>query len=208
MQRRTHFGLRLLRDRCGISSVEFALVCVIFLVFIFALIDFGRAMWEWNAAAKATQVGVRFAVVNDMVSVQLADLKLVGVAGLAAGDSVPLGTPGTEPVTCTSSGCNDGANPGTFSTDPAKYNATAFDAIVARMQAIYGRIKPENVVVEYRHVGLGFVGNPAGSDVDPAVTVRLTGLVFNFVTPGLVGIVSLNLPAFAATLTGEDHRTG
>lgn len=194
-----------LGDRRGISSVEFALVCTVFFVFVFGIVDFTRAMWEWNAAAKATQVGVRYAVVNDMVSTSLANLKLVGVGGLQAGDAVPIGTAGTTNViTCTKSG---GTGTCTGAADPSAFDDTAFTAIVTRMQSIYSDVTEENVVVEYRHVGLGFVGNPLGSDVDPAVTVRLTGLVFDFVTPGLSGIVSINMPDFAATLTGEDGRS-
>lgn len=195
----------LLRDRRGISSVEFALVCAVFFLFVFGIVDFARAMWEWNAATKATQVGVRYAVVNDMVSTSLANLKLVGVGGLQAGDSVPIGTAGTTNViTCTKSG---GAGTCAGAADPSAFDDAAFTAIVTRMQSVYSDVTEDNVVVEYRHVGLGFVGNPLGSDIDPAVTVRLTGLVFNFATPGLSGIVSINMPDFAATLTGEDGRS-
>jgi len=197
-------GSKILRDRRGISSVEFALVCAVFFLFVFGIIDFSRAMWEWNAAAKATQFGVRFAVVNDMVSRNLANLKLMGVGGLGAGDSIPIGTAGTETVICLMSGGNVTCN---GSSDAANVNADAFNAIVTQIRARYSRVTAENVIVEYRHVGLGFVGNPIGSDIDPAVTVRLTGLVFTLATPGLSGIVTIDMPDFAATLTGEDHRS-
>jgi len=196
--------MKLLRDRRGISSIEFALVCAVFFLFVFGIIDFARAMWEWNAAAKATQFGVRYAVVSDIVSKDLANLKLIGVAGLAPGDPVPIGTAGTEPVICQVLSGNVTCN---GSSDAAKVDADAFNAIVAQMQMRDSRVAAENVVIEYRHIGLGFVGNPVGSDIDPAVTVRLTGLVFTFVTPGLSGIFTIDMPDFAATLTGEDLRS-
>ena len=59
---------RFLTDRRGMSAVEFALVAVVFFLFVFGIIDFSRALWEWNMAARATQAGVRFAVVSDPVA--------------------------------------------------------------------------------------------------------------------------------------------
>ena len=89
----------------------------------------------------------------------------------------------------------------------AKADAVAFLAIVTMMQRRYDKIEAHNVVIEYRHIGLGFAGNPVGPDVDPLVTVKLRDMEFNFITPGLAGIFTLNLPDFAASLTGEDHVT-
>ena len=200
------FLRRLARDRRGISSVEFALVCVVFFMMIFGLIDFSRAMWEWNAAAKATHWGVRYAVVNDMVSIEMSGWDGQDDGGLDAGGSVPVaavtGSPmGTATFTCTNTGCNGNGN-----TDD-DFDVDAFNLIVARMQMIYNKIQPENVIVEYRHIGLGFAGNPLGPDLHPAVTIRLVGMTFDFVTPGLAGLFPIDMPDFAATMTGEDLRT-
>ena len=189
---------RLARDERGMTSVEFVIVATVFFMLCFGIIDFSRAMWEWNAAAKATHWGVRYAIVNDMVAIRMRDWDGVADGGLSAGDSVPVGAPGTATVTCTNTGCNGN---GDTSTD---FNDIAFGLIVTRMQAIYDRIEPENVIVEYTHVGLGFAGNPLGPDLHPAVTVRLTGMQFNFVVPGLAGIFPINVPDSAATMTGED----
>jgi hypothetical protein len=192
---------RLIRDQRGISSIEFVIVASVFFMLIFGMVDFSRAMWEWNAAAKATHWGVRYAVVNDMVAIRLVDFQ-GGSFGVDAGSSVPVGTVtaefGTDTFTCTNTGCNGNGN-----TDD-DFDVDAFGLIVARMQLIYDKIQPENVVVEYRHIGLGFSGDPFGPDLHPLVTVRLTGMTFVFVTPGLSGILDIDLPDFAATLTGED----
>jgi hypothetical protein len=192
---------RLLRDRRGISSVEFALVCSLFFMLVLGVVDFSRAMWEWNAAAKATHWGVRSAVVNNMVSKKMAGFSGV-LAGLDAGSSIDPDVVkfnlGTDTFTCYNSGCNGNGDIAT------SFDANAFDLIVAQMQMIYSRIGPENVVVEYRHVGLGFAGDPTSPDLHPLVTVSLRNMTFDFVTPGLSGIFSLTMPDFAASMTGED----
>lgn len=184
-----------IRDRRGISSVEFALVAMVFFLFVLGVIDFSRALWEWNAAAKATQIGVRYAVVNDTVSTQFANF---GATGLSAGDPVPVGTPGTETVVCRSNtGCNGDLN---------AMNATAFNNIVDRMNAIYDRILAKNVVITYEHIGLGTAGTPIGPDVDPLVTIHLEDMDFQFTGISFL-ISSIAMPDFAASLTAEDQRT-
>ncbi len=175
------------------SSVEFALVSLVFFLFIFGIFDFGRAMWQWNAAAKAAQWGARYAIVNDVVASGLADFDGLAAAG-GNGLPVPLGAVNPNPVICDVNGCN-GYGP---------LDTTAFNNIVNAMQQIYSRVQPENVVVEYEHIGLGFAGNPYGPDIVPTVKVSLQGMVFNLVTPGISGLVTITLPDFATTLMGED----
>ena len=76
-------------------------------------------------------------------------------------------------------------------------------ALVNRMAAFYPPITEQNVTIEYRHVGLGYAGDPNGPDVAPLVTVRLTGLQFQPITTMLFG-QALTMPDFAAALTLED----
>ena len=158
---------RLARDKRGISSIEFVIVASVFFMLIFGMVDFSRAMWEWNAAAKATHWGVRYAVVNDMVSIRMAEFSGV-LAGVDAGEAVDpdesthphagvvVANLGTDIFTCTNTGCNGNADP------DSDFDVDAFALIVARMQAIYDKIQPENVIVEYHHIGLGFAGDPLG----------------------------------------------
>lgn len=209
------FWRRLIRDERGISCVEFVIVATVFFMMIFGIIDFSRAMWEWNAAAKATQFGVRHAVVSDIVSIDYKDFSGLSV-GLNAGANVPIKDSGgadiIAPIFCSDSDLGPGLNIGCGTSldgglTATKADAVAFLAIVTMMQRHFDRIEAHNVVIEYRHIGLGFAGNPVGPDVDPLVTVKLRDMVFNFVTPGFVGIFTLNLPDFAASLTGEDHVT-
>lgn len=183
------------RGTHGAAAAEFALVVMIFVVFVFAIIDFGRAFWDWNRAAKATQEGVRFAIVNDMVPASLQNFDGLGLGG--AGAKVGLTDISPNPVVCGSSGCSGYG-----------YNGTAYQAIVDRMALFFPRVSEAGVevVVEYEHVGLGFIGNPFGSDITPAVTIKLQGLNFAFLTPGLTGLNSLSMPEFATTATGEDFQ--
>jgi hypothetical protein len=184
---------RFLASRQGSSAAEFTLVVILFLTFIFGIIDFGRALWEWNEAQMATAAGARFAAVNDMVASEWQDFDGLTCAGIGNGQTVPDACLGANPNVCTSASCSSGAR-----------NTPAFNAILAQVQKYYPKVAAANLVVEYRHVGLGFAGNPLGTDLVPAVTVRLQNLQFAFVTPGLAGMVSIPMPSFAATLTGED----
>ena len=179
-------------DVRGGTAVEFAMVVLLFVTLIFGALEFSRALWAWNQANKATQMGVRLAVVSDSVAAGLQDFD--GLAFTGNGNAVPITAVDPNPVVCTSAGCS-GYGP--------KSDA-AFDAIITRMRLAFPRILPENVIVEYRHIGLGFAGNPIGSDIAPAVTIRLQGMQFDFITPALAGLVTLTMPEFTATLTGED----
>jgi hypothetical protein len=47
----------------GATSVEFALVFLMFLTFVLGILDFARMLYTWNAADEATRAGARYAVV-------------------------------------------------------------------------------------------------------------------------------------------------
>ncbi len=187
----------LLRDSPGTASVEFALVVSVFFLFVFGIIDFNKAFWEMNSAAKAAQFGVRFAVVNDPVT----DAVIFdGVAaGVPNGESVPIATfNGGAPVVCSRPA-------GATTCDAGTADDAAFMAIVARMQMIYAKIQPENVIITYEHVGLGFSGSPFGSSIDPMVTVRVTGVTINLITPGLAQLAdTITIRDFESTQLAED----
>jgi len=187
----------LLRDSPGTASVEFALVVSVFFLFVFGIIDFNKVFWEMNSAAKAAQLGVRFAVVNDPVS----DAVIFDgtAAGVPNGEPVPIATfNGGAPVVCSRPA-------GSTVCDAGNSDDAAFMAIVARMQQINAGIQPENVIVSYEHIGLGFSGSPFGSSIDPMVTVRVTGLTLTLITPGLAQLAaSITIRDFASTQLAED----
>ena len=180
---------RFLCDTRGVTTVEFALVATLFFTLMFGIVDFCKALWEMNSAAKAVQTGVRFAIVNDPVS------------NAVIFDGTAAGVPNGEPVPI-------GDFNGTTSCDAGTANDAAFMAIVARMQQIYDKIQPENVVIRLEHIGLGYSGNPFGSSIDPLVTVRLQGLTLNFITPGLAQLTaSIPMRSFVSSQVAEDMQS-
>jgi len=75
------------RER-GATLVEFAIGATVFLTAMFAVIEFGRALWVHNALTDAARRGARYAVMNPSSSE--AAVKNVVVFGDPAGGSQPL----------------------------------------------------------------------------------------------------------------------
>jgi Flp pilus assembly protein TadG len=50
-------------SQAGATTVELALVLMVFFMFLLSVTDFSRMLFTWNAAAEATRLGARFAVV-------------------------------------------------------------------------------------------------------------------------------------------------
>ena len=184
-------GRDILADRRAASAVEFALVLPLLLLFLLGIIDVGRLMYTWNMAEKATQMGVRYAVVTDFVASDLNDDFTV-THNLVGGDPVPTSTFST--TTCNSTTCTGGWG----------YDATAYNNIVTRMELFYPAIGNEaanRVTIQYDNVGLGFAGDPSGPNVAALVTVRLQGIQFR---PWSFMGMPVTLPPFSAALTMED----
>jgi Flp pilus assembly protein TadG len=56
--------LRSLRkSQRGAAAVEFALVAIVFFMLLIGIVEMGRVLFTWNAAAEATRYGARVAVV-------------------------------------------------------------------------------------------------------------------------------------------------
>ena len=115
---------RFARDTNGAVLVEATIMMTIMFVFVLGSIDFLFAFYQWNAAAKAVQVGARIAAVSDPVATGLNGLSgAVVSASLRPGSAMPpfavTCDGGTATCTC------DGA-----CTGVSGYNATAMDTIV------------------------------------------------------------------------------
>ena len=205
------------RNQAGTSTIEFALVAMLFLLLTFGLVDFGNMFWQYNSAAKAAQLGARLAAVSDPVWNGLPTF------------TDDAGTPGgawqtNYSVTCTSSNASGSA--GSCAGAPSGgYSAAAMQCLVfgraagggcdtqcaetgmdgeAGLCDRFNRITPQNVSITYSHTGLGFSGRPGGPV--QTITLRLTGLTFNFVAVGtLAKFAQLKtMPDFKVTMTGED----
>lgn len=194
---------RVVRDSRAASAAEFALVLPLLLIFLIGILDVGRLMWTWNKAEKATQVGVRYAAVTDVASGQLFSFRFTVNAGVGQGNVVPNGvfdyllcTEDNDCSNCSGTACDD--------IEPS-LDSSAFNALVGRMQTMFPQIESNNVEVEYRNVGLGFAGDPNGSDVAPLITVRLKDMSFTPILLQLFG-GTISLPSFSAALTMEDGQ--
>jgi len=76
------------RDERGATLLEFAIGATVFLTAMFAVIEFGRALWTHNALSDAARRGARYAVNHPVTDV--AAVQNVVVYGDPAGGSQPL----------------------------------------------------------------------------------------------------------------------
>lgn len=190
----------LIRDQRGAGAAEFALVVPLLILLLLGLIDAGRFMWEYNRAEKATQMGVRYAVVTDPILPALGTYSFAVDGGVIPGDTVPGAL--FDNAVCTNTACTCNASSGGFCST-AGHDPAAFAKLVTRMSTMYAPIQAANVEIEYRNVGLGYAGDPNGPDVAPLVTVSLKDLKFQPITTMIFG-AQINLPDFRSALTLED----
>ena len=191
------------RDERGATAVEFGLIGGTLILTLMGIIDFANAYFQWNRAAKAVHLGVRLASVSDPVS---SDLKTYDgtSSSIFPGDDMP---PFQRVCTGATASCTNGA-----------YDATAMNTLVygrgntacpatpgaiPGMCSLFPSIRPQNVIVEYLHTGLGYAGRPGGPV--PTITLRLTGLSYQFVVlNGLLRYTPLTMSGLSATATAED----
>jgi Flp pilus assembly protein TadG len=102
----------------GSTLVEFAIGVTVFVTAMFAVLEFGRALWVHNALSDAARRGARYAVLHS--AGDAAAVKNVVVFGDAAGGGQPmLSDLSTTNVTVTYN--NFGLNDGTVSVSIENY---------------------------------------------------------------------------------------
>ena len=220
---RNSWRRQLAADRGGSSAVENTIVFGVLIVLTIAIIEFSLALWQWNTAEKATELGVRYAVQSDPVALGLAEYNGVTGGGLVPGTSLNFSNLDAFTLSCTNSSCScSGAGCGDFTSsvsNPTGVDTAAFNAIVTRMDGVFrgSDLDTSNVTIDYSHVGMGFAGRP-GLDIVPVVTVRLTGVTFNFMVLSFIRPLmfygseqptssGIPMPPFTATLSGEDMNS-
>jgi Flp pilus assembly pilin Flp len=191
------------RDEDGAAAVEFGLLGGSAILLLMAIIDFGNAYWQWNQASKAVQLGVRLAAVSNPVSSDLITFD-GSTIGAVPGDPMPY-------FKRVCDGATTSCTNGTY--DPSAMNTIVFGRgntscpktpqNYPPMCALFPRVKPQNVIVEYVQTGLGFAGRPGGPV--PTINLRLTGLSYNFIVlNGLLGFREIPMNGLSATATAED----
>src|SRR6266404_7925945 len=76
------------RRQRGATLLEFAICATVFLTVMFAVLEFGRALWVHNALTDAARRGARYAVIHS--AADAAAVKNVVVYGDPAGGSTPV----------------------------------------------------------------------------------------------------------------------
>jgi Flp pilus assembly protein TadG len=193
--------MKFLKGDVGGATVEFVAILPIFLIIAFFIIEVALALFWWQTAVKAAQVGVRRAVVTDWIVQAPANLTNVPSSGAPQyGAPCDITQAGSDPCynkNFTTASCN-----GTSCA-----NQTPFNYVYGCMKAILPNLQPANVTVTYTYAGVGFVGGP----LEPAVTVTVSGVPFTTGFADLLGSyfgVSLTtIPTFSTTLTAEDLST-
>ena len=210
------FIARLARDEDGGPLVEVAIILPILILFLFGGVDFMNALYQWNAAAKAVQIGARIAAVSDPIASGLTSIADNALSsGVASGSPMPDFTVecdgGASACSCTSGAC-DGMG---------GYSADAMGLIVygragnsdctppasqyfAGMCNLHPAIAPQYVTVVYKQTGLGYAGRSLGPV--PTITVSLnaasskTKLPFRFF---FLPFAAIAMPQVTTTITGE-----
>jgi hypothetical protein len=183
-------------DSAGTATLEMSLIAFLLFLTTFSIAEFGYAWWQWNAADKATQLGVRLAVVSDPIAIELATFDCENSSTLPGTACSTAGASSFGTVSCNGSthSCNGGY---TFSN-------TEFGRLVARIQSIYPAATDANVTIDYTDIGLGFAGR--GRPV-PLVSVRLVNMTFSFIALDFLMGGPITMSDFRASLTAEDLRT-
>jgi Flp pilus assembly protein TadG len=199
---------RLRDDTEGAAFLEFTVFAMFFFTFLFGIVEFTLAYYQWNAGTKAVQLGARLAAVSSPVSDELA-VASWDLADYAPGDIVSIDDGFTIVCFGAAAECDD---------DPDSYNADAMNTLVFGrgnsscaeatapnfgMCHLFTRVKPENVVVTYTYTGLGYAGRPGGPV--PTIRVELVDIPMQFIFfDALFGLNQYDIPGLASTVTGED----
>ena len=102
----------------GSTLVEFAIGATVFITAMFAVLEFGRALWVHNALSDAARRGARYATLN--TSASSAQVKNVVIYGNPQGSGLPmLNNLGAANVDVSYSGF--GLNNGTVSVSITNY---------------------------------------------------------------------------------------
>lgn len=170
----------------GAAMVEFALTLMIFLLLLFAIIEFSVLMMD---------VGRSSQIVRDVARIGIVETPPCDIFDPDA--SCALTCPGGAAVNYTLAD----AGVSSCSADATDSGCLMLNAA----QAVNPDVAPDNIAFTFACSGVGATNRP---DPVPLVTVGLNGVSHDFMLPALFGLqANINLPAFETTRTGEDLYT-
>lgn len=102
----------------GATLVEFSIAAVVFLTAMFAVIEFGRALWVHNALADAARRGARYASLHSANDIEM--VRNVVVYGDEDGGTQPL-IPNLTPGNVSVNYSNYAVNGGTVTVSITEY---------------------------------------------------------------------------------------
>jgi Flp pilus assembly protein TadG len=204
------------RDESGGTLVEYGMVAPLLMLLIVGAIDLSYLLFQWQGAAKATQIGARLAAVMDRAAPNLANFDGTGNGSTAkVGDACMTISTGTinpacnfGTVTCTSTTCT--CTGGTCKDNTGKAISGApgatFTTILKQMQIVLPQLAATNLQLQYTANGFGVVGFPASANV----TISIIGLKYQFFALSAFEPVfptSMSIPTSSATLVSEDLKS-
>jgi hypothetical protein len=202
--------MEFLREETGGATVEFVAIMPFFITVVFLIFEIGLALFWWETAEKAAQVGARQAVVTDWVitgPTSLTNLPSSGSSYYGAPCDITAGS--SDPCSAAAAAlpapsCALGQTCSNRCTGTGCANQKPFTDVYCRMKKVFPALQQDNVTVTYTYAGLGFVGGP----IVPAVTVTVTGVRLPSSILDVIGAVfgtrMTVIPNMAVTLSGED----
>ncbi len=212
------FNHHFARNQHGSVLVEVTVLIPILFIFIFGVVDFLFAFYEWNATTKAVELGARIAALSDPVAPELHNISGLNPPTVMPGDPMP-----DFQVTCDGAAksctCTRGACTGTLTYDvkamnkivcgrnstsdtECNYSTGCFDGggnYFLGMCDLFPTITAANVKIVYTQTGLGIAGRPHGPV--PTVSVSLQNVPFQYFFLRF-GLININ-QALPTTITGE-----
>ena len=194
------FNYNDIRSQGGAAMVEFAITFLIYLLLIFAIIEFALVIFNATRLAEGTRVGARYAIVNDPAC---------DILNRGSGPAC------TNAVEGHSRGYCDGMVGVVI--DSCEIPATSPECMmVEEMDRLMMRYSGDAAAYENRSIlagegqvyicyELSGVGDPDGPYDVYNVTIAPDNIQHYILFLGMIGVDStINLPSFATTRTAED----
>src|SRR5215217_5209317 len=78
------------QDEKGSTLVEYAIGATVFIMAVFAVLEFGRALWTHNALTDAARQGARYAALHQSGGAEDTNIKNLVVYGSTSGGTKPI----------------------------------------------------------------------------------------------------------------------